>query len=118
MSAVGAPTHIDAGKERADFCIGDLNGAGASREFVELVGKHINSLGYTYTINMPYDGGEIVRRYGNPKEGVDSIMVEINKRRFMDVKTFLKNEGFEDIKAAANAIVTALAKSARERLRG
>jgi N-formylglutamate deformylase len=118
MSAVGAPTHIDAGKERADFCIGDLNGAGASHEFVELVGKHINSLGYTYSMNMPYDGGEIVRRYGNPKEGVDSIMVEINKRRFMDVKTFLKNDGFEDIKAAANAIVTALANSARERLRG
>jgi N-formylglutamate deformylase len=45
-------------------------------------------------------------------------MVEINKRRFMDVKTFLKNEGFEDIKTAANAIVTTLANSARERLRG
>src|SRR3954452_7016973 len=26
MSAVGAPTHPDAGKERADFCLGNLNG--------------------------------------------------------------------------------------------
>ena len=26
MSAVGAPTHPDAGQERADFCVGNING--------------------------------------------------------------------------------------------
>jgi N-formylglutamate amidohydrolase len=118
MSAVGAPTHVDAGKERADFCIGDRNGAGASEEFVHNFGKELGALGYTHTRNMPYDGGEIVRRYGNPSEGIDSIMVEINKKRFMDTKTFRKTEGFDSIKTAANALLSALSKSANERIRG
>lgn len=117
MSAVGAPTHIDPGQERADFCIGDKNGAGASEAFVQAFEKEIKALGYTSTRNMPYDGGEIVRRYGNPSQGIDSIMVEINKKRFMDTKTFMKTEGFASIKTAANALMEALAKSARERIR-
>lgn len=115
MSAVGAPTHVDPGQERADFCVGDLNGVGASEAFVQGFGKEINALGYTYTRNMPYDGGEIVRRYGNPREGIETIMVEINKKRFMDIKTFRKNDGFESIKSAANALLISLAKLARER---
>ena len=36
MSAVGAPTHADAGKERMDFCIGNLKGTTSTTEFIEL----------------------------------------------------------------------------------
>uniref|UniRef100_UPI0013D60628 N-formylglutamate amidohydrolase n=1 Tax=Acinetobacter baumannii TaxID=470 RepID=UPI0013D60628 len=68
------------------------------------------------TINHPYPGGEINRRYGDPAGGVESIMVEINKKRFMDVKTFRKNDGFDSIKNAANAVMAALAKTARQRI--
>jgi N-formylglutamate deformylase len=117
MSAVGAPTHVDPGQERADFCIGDRKGIGANEEFVQAFEKELKGLGYTFTRNTPYDGGEIVTRYGNPAEGIETIMVEINKKRFMDVKTFRKNDGFEGIKTAANALMEALAKSARARIR-
>ena len=34
MSAVGAPTHPDAGKARADFCVSDLMGKTASKAAV------------------------------------------------------------------------------------
>jgi N-formylglutamate amidohydrolase len=37
MSAVGAPTHPDAGKPRADFCVSDLRGKTASRAAMALV---------------------------------------------------------------------------------
>ena len=37
MSAVGAPTHPDAGKPRADFCVSDLKGRTASKEAMALV---------------------------------------------------------------------------------
>ena len=116
MSAVGAPTHIDPGVERADFCIGDLHGNGASSDFVAMVEAEIAKLGYSSTRNMPYDGGEIVRRYGDPANGVQTIMVEINKRRFMDTATFRKTAGFREIKEAANALMQVLGEAAKARL--
>lgn len=116
MSAVGAPTHPDAGKQRPDFCLGDINGATATKAFIESVADTIRHQGFTCSINDPYTGGEINRRYGNPAGGVESIMVEINKKRFMNVDTFRKNEGFDSIKAAANAVLKALAEGARKRI--
>lgn len=116
MSAVGAPTHPDPGKERADFCLGDMNGSSASREVVEQIATLIRGRGFTCTINDPYTGGEINRRYGDPSNGIDTVMVEINKKRFMDTSTFRRNEGFDEIKGAANAVLAALSKAARERM--
>ncbi|MBN8941891.1 MAG: N-formylglutamate amidohydrolase [Rhizobiales bacterium] len=116
MSAIGAPTHPDAGEERPDFCLGNIGETSASRAFTEAVAETIRAQGYSCTINQPYPGGEINRRYGDPAGGVESIMVEINKKRFMDVKTFRKNDGFDSIKNAANAVLAALAKTARQRI--
>jgi N-formylglutamate amidohydrolase len=116
MSAIGAPTHPDPGKERADFCLGDMNGSSASRGFVESIAAVIRERGFTCTINDPYTGGEINRRYGDPASGIETVMVEINKKRFMDVATFRRSDGFNDIKAAANAVLSALAAAARERV--
>jgi len=117
MSAVGAPTHPDHGKERPDFCLGDMNGKTSSRDFIESIAQTIRQQGFTCTINEPYTGGELNRRYGDPDHGVESIMVEINKKRFMDVKTFRKNDGFPEIKSAANSVLWALANAAREKMK-
>ncbi|MGL4291083.1 MAG: N-formylglutamate amidohydrolase [Phreatobacter sp.] len=116
MSAIGAPTHPDAGEERPDFCLGNIGETSASGKFTEAVAETIRAQGYSCTINQPYPGGEINRRYGDPAGGVESIMVEINKKRFMDVKTFRKNDGFDSIKTAANAVLAALAQAARQRI--
>jgi N-formylglutamate amidohydrolase len=78
MSAVGAPTHPDPGQERADFCIGNLDGKTATPEFMEFLHGVIKDLGYTCTVNMPYAGGELNRRYGKPEAGIESVMLEIN----------------------------------------
>ncbi|MEO5670825.1 MAG: N-formylglutamate amidohydrolase, partial [Ramlibacter sp.] len=101
MSAVGAPTHADAGKERMDFCIGNLKGTSSTTEFIEFVAEVIRAEGFTCSVNTPYSGGELNRRYGTPDGTRESIMVEINKKRFMDVKSFKKNEGFEAVQGVA-----------------
>lgn len=43
-------------------------------------------------------------------------MVEINKRSFMDVKTFKKDEGFDMVQNAARAVLRAVTQRARERV--
>jgi len=116
MSAVGAPTHADAGKERMDFCLGNLRGTSSTTDFIEFVAEVIRAQGFTCSVNTPYTGGELNRRYGDADGKRESIMVEINKRTFMDVKTFKKNEGFEAIQKVAGAVLAAVARRARDRI--
>ncbi len=117
MSAVGAPTHPDPGVQRADFCLGDGNGRTASPSFLAFVLSVIEGEGHSCTVNVPYDGGELNDRFGDPKAGVESLMVEINKKLFMDVKTFRKNEGFERTKADVTKIIGKIAGQARAKIR-
>ena len=114
MSAVGAPTHPDPGQGRADFNLGNLNGKTSSAEFIEFVNAVVTSLGYTCSINFPYSGGEL-NRFGDPANGVESIMVEINKKLFMDVKTFKKKPEFSRVQADVTRILQAVARRARDR---
>ncbi|WP_372069639.1 N-formylglutamate amidohydrolase (plasmid) [Tistrella mobilis] len=116
MSAVGAPTHPDAGQERADFCVGNINGTSSSDGFIEFVAETIRARGYSCTINTPYTGGELNARFGNPAEGIESIMVEINKKLFMDTKSFRKTDGFDRVKADVSAILKTVADDARARV--
>ena len=116
MSAVGAPTHADAGKERMDFCIGNLKSTSSSTGFIEFVADTIRAEGFTCSVNTPYSGGEINRLYGTTDGSHDSLMVEINKKKFMDVKTFRKNDGFDAIQAVAGRVLHAVAQRARERI--
>jgi N-formylglutamate amidohydrolase len=110
MSAVGAPTHPDAGKPRADFCVSDLKGKTASREAMALVVDTLKSYGYSVSVNDPYVGNELIGRHGNPAHGIDSIQVEINKKLFMDTKTFRKTAGFAKVKADLDRLLAAVVK--------
>lgn len=116
MSAVGAPTHADAGKERMDFCLGNLRGTSSSTEFIEFIAEVIRKQGFTCSVNTPYTGGELNRRYGTADGTRESVMIEINKKRFMDVATFKKTEGFEAMQDVARAVLQAVTQHARERI--
>lgn len=105
MSATGAPTHMDGGKARADFCICNRHGVTASPGFMELVVETLRSYGYSVTVNDPYPGNELIRRYGDPARGIESIHFEINKKLYMDTSTFRKTEGFARIKADVNRLM-------------
>ena len=115
MSAVGAPTHPDPGQPRADFCLGNLEGRTSSPEFIDFVKKTLESLGYSCTVNHPYTGGELNARFGAPQAGVESIMVEINKKIFMDVDTFRKKPQFDRVHADVTKVLGAVANKARQR---
>lgn len=117
MSATGAPTHLDAGKPRADFCISDLNGTTSSREFVDLLVATLRGYGYSVAVNDPYQGNELIRRYGDPARGIDSIHFEVNKKLYMDVSTFRKTADFPRIKADIDRLLRVVADDTVARAR-
>jgi len=116
MSAVGAPTHADAGRERMDFCLGNLRGTSSTTEFIEFIAATIRAQGFTCSVNTPYTGGELNRRYGKADGTQESVMIEINKKKFVDIASFKKTEGFDAIQGVARAVLQAVAQRARERV--
>ncbi|HEX2830842.1 MAG TPA: N-formylglutamate amidohydrolase [Burkholderiales bacterium] len=111
MSAVGAPTHPDAGQPRADFCVSDIKGLTASKPALELVVDTLKSYGYSVSVNTPYIGNELIRRIADPASGRNSIQVEINKKLFMDTKTFRATEGLAKVKADLDRLLQVLANA-------
>ena len=114
MSAVGAPTHSDPGQARADFNLGDGYGTTCTPEFLDFVTKTLEVAGHSVSINFPYYGGYLTRRHGDPASGVESIFVEINKRMFIDTKTFKRTDGFAAVKATMERLIKAICRRATE----
>ena len=117
MSAVGAPTHPDAGKPRADFCVSDLKGRTASPEAMELVVESLRGYGYSVSVNDPYVGNELIARHGNPARGVDAIQIEINKKLFMDTGSFRRTPGFDKLKGDLDRLLGVIARDSAARAR-
>ena len=117
MSAVGAPTHPDAGKPRPDFCVSDLKGRTTSPEFLALVVAALKSMGYSVGVNAPYVGNVLIGRHGNPAHGIDSVQIEVNKKLFMDTRTFRKTPGCAKLKADIDELLRAVAADTRQRCR-
>jgi len=105
MSAIGMPTHADPGQERADFCIGDMHGKTSSPEYTDLVVGLFRDQGYSVTVNTPYDGGVLMSRNADPSDNVHSLMIEINKRLFMDIETFKLTPGAVPTRMAVEEVI-------------
>lgn len=118
MSAVGAPTHADPGEERADFCVGDIHGKTCKREFRDLVVDALQKLGHTVSVNFPYYGGELTRRHSDPANNINSLFIEVNKRMFIDTKTFKRTDGFSKVKSSVDALLAEVVKHARSSVKG
>ena len=69
--------------------------------------------GHSVSRNFPYYGGELTRRHSNLASRSESVFIEINKRQFIDTKTFKKTEGFPAIKASVEALIRAVVDYSR-----
>ena len=67
-----------------DFVLGDRDGTSCGRDFTFILRDSLRDLGYRVALNKPYKGVEIVRRHGRPREGRNSVQLEINKALYWD----------------------------------
>lgn len=104
------------GVPRPDFCIGTRDGTTCDTEFAELVERFLSDLGYRVTIDDPYKGMELVRRYSDPLRGRHSLQLEINRRLYMDESRISKNEGFATLKAHMTGLVESICDYAQARI--
>jgi N-formylglutamate deformylase len=70
-----------------------MSGRTSSSEYTDLLVSTIKDDGYSVSVNTPYDGGILMSNNSDPENNVHSLMIEINKRLFMDIKTFKLTDG-------------------------
>ncbi|MGC1173289.1 N-formylglutamate amidohydrolase [Polaromonas sp.] len=96
------------GEVHADFVIGNRDGSTSSGPLARLVCAHLENRGYSVSLNHPYKGVELVRRYGEPLQQRHSIQVEVNRKLYMDEQTLEMHEGAVPLKASLQSLVQLL----------
>ena len=87
MPSRGTSAHKDPGENRADIVIGNENGKTATAEWTEQVMTAYRNQGFEVRLNHPYTGGTIVEKYGSPLKGRQALMIELNRKLYMDEKS-------------------------------
>lgn len=97
-----------------DIVLGDRDGTSCGPAFRETVREALTRMGYRVTLNDPYKGVEILRRYGAPARNRHSLQIELAKRLYMDEKTGEKTKGFNRL----HDDMTTLVRICHEAVRG
>ena len=113
MPSVGGPRDPDAGRNRADFVLGDAFGRSCDASVTATVEAALRSLGSVVVRNKPFAGGYTVRHYGRPAEGVHALQIEINRALYMDERRIERTAGIERLTGQMTAVIEALADMGR-----
>lgn len=91
---------------RPDICLGTDN-MHTPTELVEIVRHHFVSDGYSVKINNPYAGTMVPLQYYGTDARVNSIMIEINRKLYLDGEpgNLTKNEHFETLQKTLQSII-------------
>ena len=97
------PYENDQRRDRPDICIG-TDSYHTPREIEKELECFFRKSGYSVAINSPFAGAIVPLRYYRKDSRVQSIMIEINRRLYINHDGSLK-EGYEDLKKDINAAV-------------
>jgi N-formylglutamate amidohydrolase len=111
MKAMGRGRHSH---PRADFVLGDLDGAACDRDFTALVKEILTGMGYTVRLNDPFKGAELVTRYSEPRAGRHSLQIEINRRLYLDEAAIAKTADFDALRADMRRLIAGVVRYARK----
>ncbi len=71
-----------------DIVLGTLDGSSCRPEVLECALELLRSrTGLRISVDRPYRGGAILRRFGRPQSGHDALQVEVNRALYMDEVT-------------------------------
>ncbi len=96
------------GEKHSDFVLGNRDHSTSSEAVLLFIQNHLVQMGYSVSLNHPYKGVELVRRYGEPAKHRHSVQIEINRALYMNEKTLEITEGFAPLRENLKALVLAL----------
>ena len=104
------------GDTRPSFNLGNRDGTTASQEYTDVVMDILRKNAtdtQTVTLNMPYKGVEIVKRYGQPDKNCHSLQIELSRDLILNMDTMQVVDGYQKTKQQCDAIVADIATFVR-----
>ena len=95
-------------KKSPDFVLGNRFDKSCDYELTHLVRAKLQATGYHVSVNKPYAGGYVTKKYGNPQKGVHTLQIEINRHLYLDERTLEKNSGFDELRQNLRNLTKAL----------
>ncbi len=93
---------------RPDICIG-ADEYHTPQEFVDILKHTFEKLGYHVEINTPFAGSIVPLDYYKKDTRVISIMIEVNRKLYMNEETYEKNNNFTQVsKDISRSVITSL----------
>lgn len=82
-----------------DVVLGDRYGTSASHALMRLAEAAFLSHGFSVARNVPYAGGYTTHRYGEPRNGLHALQIEMNRALYLDEEQVVPNERFAEMAA-------------------
>ena len=101
------PYELNQDKDRPDICIG-TDFFHTPVEMLEVMRARFEELGYSVYVNRPFGGAIVPFKYYNNDKRVKSIMIEVNRKLYMDENTGIKQENFSIVKTDLETVLTQL----------
>ena len=79
---------------KIDFCLGTLFEQSCPPEMHDIFKQHLQTSGYNVADNCPYSGAYITFNYCQPRKGIYSMQMEINRGIYMNEHVYKKNDAF------------------------
>jgi N-formylglutamate deformylase len=110
-----APLHfeLDKSPDRPDICIGTCD-FHTPEKLILLMEDFIKANGFTVKRDAPFAGTIVPMKYYRKDKRVCSVMIEVNRRLYMDKETGGKLPGFDDVRSFILNIVGKMTDSYAE----
>ncbi|RYH67966.1 MAG: N-formylglutamate amidohydrolase [Alcaligenaceae bacterium] len=97
----------------ADVVLGDLHGLSCSGEFTHRVADAFRRRGYRVSVNDPYAGQALLRRFGNPTLRHESLQIELNRALYLNEQTRELLPDASQVRADITDLLNEIAKQIR-----
>lgn len=101
------PCNMDQTTPRPDFCIG-TDSYHTPQELIQVAESSLKKMGYNVGIDRPYAGALVPMEFYKKEHRVVSIMIEVNRRLYMDEMTGAKKDSFESIKMHVQTLLCSM----------
>lgn len=93
---VPLPFEFDRNPDRPDICIGTSD-YHTPRELCDVIVEFVRKNGFTVKLDSPFAGTMVPMKYYLKDQRVASVMIEINRKLYMDEDTGEKNASFDKV---------------------
>ncbi len=92
-------------QKACDFVLGNRGGTSCSKDFTHYIRDYLKKCGFYVTINDPFQGVELVRKYSCPGKGLNSLQIEINRSLYMNELTGEKLRDYNEFQEIIDGLI-------------